>query len=294
MANQLLLETHLKQLRLPSFLENYQSLAQEAARNNLPYERYLLGLAQEEVGRRERNTIERCIRQAHFPVLKELSDFDFTAVPTLAQPRILELAQCAYMVGAEPIIMVGNPGLGKSHLATALALAACRQGRRVRFYNAAGLVNELMAAQQDYRLSRFMAASLKHHLIVLDELGFIPFSGSGAQLLFQFIANLYERVAVIVTTNLRFAEWSSVLGGDERLAAALLDRLTHRAHILEFVGTSFRFREQLQNHTNPGPQTVSQIRPQDLAESKTNSPRPSTDPETTLPAEGKEKEGRGI
>jgi DNA replication protein DnaC len=259
MATQLLLETQLKQLRLPSFLENYQSLAAEAARNNLPYERYLLGLAQEEVGRRERNTIERSIRQAHFPVLKELSDFDFTAVPTLAQPRILDLAQGGYMVGAEPIIMVGNPGLGKSHLATGLALTACRQGQRVRFYNAAGLVNELMAAQQDYRLSRFMAASLKMHLIVLDELGFIPFSGSGAQLLFQFISNLYERVAVIVTTNLRFAEWSSVLGGDERLAAALLDRLTHRAHILEFVGTSFRFREQLSRENlkaGPGPGTA--------------------------------------
>ena len=242
----------------------------------------LLGLAQEEVGRRERNTIERSIRQAHFPVLKELADFDFTAVPTLAQPRILDLAQGGYMAGAEPIILVGNPGLGKSHLATGLALAACRQGRRVRFYNAAGLVNELMSAQQDYRLSRFMAASLKLHLIVLDELGFIPFSGSGAQLLFQFIANLYERVAVIVTTNLRFAQWSSVLGGDERLAAALLDRLTHRAHILEFVGTSFRFREQLsRENPNAGLATASRVR-----EEGDTSPPAST--ETIL---SEEKEG---
>jgi len=205
----------------------------------------LLGLAQEEVGRRERNTIERCIRQAHFPVIKELAEFDFSAVGTLSKNRVLELAQGGYLVRAEPILMVGNPGLGKSHLASALALAACRQGKRVRFYNAAWLVNELTAAQQDYRLSRFMSAALKQQLIVLDELGFIPFVGGGAQLLFQFISSLYERVAVIVTTNLRFAEWSSVLGGDERLAAALLDRLTHRAHILEFVGTSFRFREQL-------------------------------------------------
>ena len=292
MATQLLLETHLKQLRLPSFLENYQSLAQEAARSNLPYERYLLGLAQEEVGRRERNTIERAIRQAHFPVLKELADFDFTAVPTLAQSRILDLAQGGYMVGAEPVILVGNPGLGKSHLATGLALAACRQGRRVRFYNTAGLVNELMAAQQDYRLSRFMAASLKMHLIVLDELGFIPFSGSGAQLLFQFIAGLYERVAVIVTTNLRFAEWSGVLGGDERLAAALLDRLTHRAHIVEFVGTSFRFREQLslsQGHVTPGPTPAGGVR----EEGGSDSPSPAaSDPETTLNQE-KEKEKEG-
>lgn len=245
MAQQLLLDSYLKQLRLPSFAEKYGALAQEAARTNLPYERYLLGLAQEEVGRRERNTIERCIRQAHFPVLKELAEFDFAAVGGLSKHRVLDLAQGGYVVEAEPIVMVGNPGLGKSHLATGLALAACRQGKRVRFYNAAGLVNELMVAQQEYRLSRFMSATLKQHLIVLDELGFIPFASGGAQLLFQFIANLYERVAVIVTTNLRFAEWSSVLGGDERLAAALLDRLTHRAHILEFVGTSYRFREQL-------------------------------------------------
>lgn len=288
MATQLLLETHLKQLRLPSFVENYQSLAQDAARNNLPYERYLLALAQEEVGRRERNTIERSIRQAHFPVLKELADFDFTAVSTLAQPRILDLAQGGYMAGAEPIIMVGNPGLGKSHLATGLALAACRQGQRVRFYNTAGLVNELMAAQHDYRLSRFMVGSLKMHLIVLDELGFIPFSGTGAQLLFQFIANLYERVAVIVTTNLRFAQWSSVLGGDETLAAALLDRLTHRAHILEFVGTSFRFREQLsREHVNAGSGPAGQVREEEEEEEEENTSPPGS-ADTSF---NKEKEG---
>jgi DNA replication protein DnaC len=131
-------------------------------------------------------------------------------------------------------------------VATGLALAACRQGKRVRFYNAAGLVNELIKAQQEYRLSRFMTQLCKHELIVLDELGFIPFTATGAQLLFQFCSALYERVAIIVTTNLRFAEWSSVMGGDERMSAALLDRLTHRATIIEFVGTSFRFRQQLQ------------------------------------------------
>ena len=131
-------------------------------------------------------------------------------------------------------------------MATGLALAACRQGKRVRFYNAAGLVNELIKAQQEYRMSRFMTQLCKHELIVLDELGFIPFTATGAQLLFQFCSALYERVAIIVTTNLRFAEWSSVMGGDERMSAALLDRLTHRATIIEFVGTSFRFRQQLQ------------------------------------------------
>jgi DNA replication protein DnaC len=242
---QLLLENYLKQLRLPSFAELYQQLAQDAARTDLSYERFLLALVQEEVARRERNSVERAIRQAHFPVLKELADFEWSAVPDLSKPRVLELAQGGYISGAESVLLIGNPGLGKTHLASALALAACRQGKRVRFYNVAGLVNELVAAQQEYRLSRFMAASLKQHLIVLDELGFIPFTSGAAQLLFQFVAGLYERVAVIVTTNLRFAEWSSVMGGDERMSAALLDRLTHRAHILELRGSSYRFRQQL-------------------------------------------------
>lgn len=141
--------------------------------------------------------------------------------------------------------MVGNPGVGKTHVATGLAAAACRQGYKVRFYNAAGLVNDMIQAQDEHRLTRFLNATLKHQLIVLDELGFIPFTPTGAQLIFQFCSALYEQVALIVTTNLRFADWTQVFG-DERLTAALLDRLTHRAHILEFVGESYRFRQRLQ------------------------------------------------
>jgi DNA replication protein DnaC len=246
MPQELLLESHLKQLHLSSFLDHYQPLAHDAARTNLSYERYLLALAQEEVNQRERRRQEQAIHNAHFPVLKELADFEWSCVPNLSRPRILDLAQGGYITKAEPVILIGNPGLGKSHVATGLALAACRQGRRVRFYNVTGLVNDLLKAQQEYRLSRFMSQIGKQELIVLDELGFIPFTTTGAQLLFQLCSALYERVAVIVTTNLRFAEWSSVMGGDERMSAALLDRLTHRATILEFVGTSFRFRQQLQ------------------------------------------------
>lgn len=244
-GKQFLLESHLKQLRLPAMLGHYQTLAQDAARSNLSYEQFLLALAQEEVNQRERHSIERSLRQAHFPVIKELAEFDFSAVPGVPKNRILELAQGGYLAKAEPVIMLGNPGLGKSHVATGLAVAACRMGKRVRFYTAAGLVNDLVAAQRDYRLSRFLSSTLKQHLIVLDELGFIPFTDSGAQLLFQFCSNLYERVSLLITTNLHFAEWNRVMGGDEKLAAALLDRLTHRAHIIEFVGTSYRFREQL-------------------------------------------------
>ncbi len=226
MKQELLLESYLKELRLSRFVQSYQSLAQEAARTNLSYERYLLALVQEEVAHREAQRIERAIGEARFPVLKDLAEFDWSCVPSVPKPRILELALGAYIERREPVILVGNPGLGKSHVASGLALAAC--------------------AQQEYQLSRLMTRLCKQELIVLDELGFIPFTAVGAQLLFQLCSALYERVALIITTNLRFAEWSNVMGGDERMSAALLDRLTHRATILEFVGTSYRFRQQLQ------------------------------------------------
>ena len=245
MDENLLLDTYLKALRLPTFLANYPKFAEEAARVDHSYDRFLLALAEQEVAQRERNRIARRIKAARFPVLKELADFDFSCISSPNKQRVLELARGAYIQRAEPIIMVGNPGLGKTHVATGIALAACREGHRVRFYNAARLVNELTLAQDEHRLHRFLAAALKHHLIILDELGFIPFSPTGAQLIFQFCSALYERTAMIVTTNLRFADWMQVFG-DETLTAALLDRLTHHAHILEFVGESYRFRERMQ------------------------------------------------
>jgi len=245
MENTMLLETYLKRLRLPTFLQNYRKFAEDAALGNLPFDRYLLALAEQEVAQRDENQKLRRIKMARFPVIKELADFDFSSVPSLSKQRVLELARGAYLAKPESIILVGNPGLGKTHLATSLALAACQQGHRVRFYNAAGLVNELIQAQDEHQLPKFLATALRHRLIVLDELGFIPFSPIGAQLIFQFCSTLYERVSMIVTTNLRFADWTQIFG-DERLTAALLDRLTHRAHILEFVGESYRFRQRMQ------------------------------------------------
>lgn len=245
METTMLLETHLKQLRLSSFLQSYRKFAEDAARSNLGYDRYLLALAEQEVAQREENRKVRRIKAARFPVLKELADFDFSCVPSLNKQRVLELARGSYLDKAESILLVGNPGLGKTHVATSLALAACRQGHRVRFYNAAGLVNELIQAQEEHHLPKFLATALRHRLIVLDELGFIPFSPTAAQLIFQFCSTLYERVSVIVTSNLRFADWTQIFG-DERLTVALLDRLTHRAHILEFTGESYRFRQRMQ------------------------------------------------
>jgi DNA replication protein DnaC len=240
-----LLESHLKTLRLATFREQYRQVAEDAAGNNLGYDQYLLALAEQEVAQRHLNSQRQRIKAARFPVLKELADFDFSVIPQLNKQRVLDLARGEYITKAEPILLVGNPGLGKSHIASGLALAACRQCYRVRFYNAAALVNELILAQEQQRLPKFLASALKQNLIVLDELGFIPLSTTGAQLLFQFCSTLHERVALIVTTNLKFADWTQVFGS-EQLTAALLDRLTYKAHILEFIGESFRFRQRMQ------------------------------------------------
>ncbi len=242
----MLLESYLKQLRLPTFVANYRTFAEDAAHAQQSYERYLLALVEQEATQRDRNREQRRIKAAHFPVLKELADFDFSSLPSLNAQRVLGLARGEYIQKAEALLLVGNPGLGKTHVATGLALAACRQGHRVRFYNTAGLVNDLIAAQEAHQLPKLLNTALRHQLIVLDELGFIPLTPTGAQLIFQFCSTLYERVALIVTTNLRFADWVQVFG-DERLTAALLDRLTHHAHILEFTGAdSYRFRQRLQ------------------------------------------------
>ena len=246
----LLLESHLKTLRLTTFREQYRQVADDAMCNNLSYDRYLLALTEQEVAQRQLSAQRQRIKAARFPVLKELADFDFSAIPQLNKQRVLDLARGEYLTQKVPLILVGNPGLGKSHVATGLALAACRQGYRVRFYNAAALVNELSLAQEQHRLTKFLAAALTQNLIVLDELGFIPFSTSGAQLMFQFCSTLHERVSLMVTTNLKFADWVQVFG-TESLTAALLDRLTCRAHILEFLGESFRFRQRIQQESRP-------------------------------------------
>ena len=240
-----LLDTYLRQLHLPAFNQHYLPFATDAAQKNLDYPRYLLALAEQEINAREQNRIQRRVKAAHFPVLKELADFDFSALPSLNKAHILDLTRGEYITKRETLIFIGNPGLGKTHLSISLALAACRQGRRVRFWTAAGLVNELLAAQEENRLHRLISLAHKQDLIVLDELGFIPFTPNGAHALFTFCSELYERTAMIITTNLQFANWIQLFG-DERLTAALLDRLTHHAHIVELTGESFRFRQRMQ------------------------------------------------
>ena len=240
-----LLETYLHQLHLPAFAKHYLPFATDAAQKNLDYPRYLLALVEQEIQTREQNRIQRRVKTAHFPVLKEMADFDFSTLPNLNKARILDLARGEYITKRETLIFIGNPGLGKPHLSISLSLAACRQGRRVRFWTAAGLVNELLAAQEENRLHRFISMAHKQDLVVLDELGFIPFTANGAHALFTFCSELYERTAMIITTNLQFANWIQLFG-DERLTAALLDRLTHHAHIVELTGESYRFRQRMQ------------------------------------------------
>ncbi len=243
-VNKMLLEAYLKRLKMPQAAKTYESLAREAADNNLGYEEYLLGVLEQEVQQREYNRIQRGIRQAGFPAIKTLENFDFKAIPSLNKHKVLKLMQGEYIRNKENIILVGNSGVGKTHIAIALGYEACRQGLRVKFYTAAGLINELLAAQQEYRLNRVEKQWLVPDLIILDELGYIPFSKMGAELLFQFCAARYERGSIIITPNLEFPKWTEVLG-DEQMTAALLDRLTHNAHILNINGDSYRFKQAL-------------------------------------------------
>ena len=240
----LLLKSYLKRLKLPIMSASYRRFAQEASQSNQTYERYLLALTEAEVHHREANSERKRIAQARFPLLKGLDDFDFAAIPALNKQVILELAQGHYIQARENAVFAGPTGTGKTHCAIALGIAACRQGKRVRFATAAGLINELIEAQAQLRLSKLESTLLRLDLLILDEVGFVPFSKAGAELLFGVLTERYERGSVLVTSNLDFASWTEVFG-DARLTAALLDRLTHRCHIVEFQGDSFRFKESL-------------------------------------------------
>jgi DNA replication protein DnaC len=235
----------LRQLRLPTVAANYARYAQEASQSGQGYEEYLLALLNEETSQRDINRRKRLIREARFPVLRTLDELDFSVIPSLNKTKVLQLADGEYIQQCENIALIGGIGTGKTHVATSLGLCACEQGHKVRFYTAAGLINELLEAQESHTISKLEARLMKYKLIILDEVGFIPFSQKGAQMLFSFISQRYQRGSLIVTSNLGFAEWTEVFG-DPRLTSALLDRLTHRCHILEFKGKSHRFRQSLQ------------------------------------------------
>jgi len=236
---QILLAHHLKQLRLPTVLREYDKVARECARDGVDHPRYLLRLLELELIDRERRLVERRIRQARFPATKSLDSFMFTAIPSLNKMLVLELARCEYILRRENIIALGNSGTGKSHVALGLGLAACQKGFSVVFTTAAQLVHQLMEARDEKRLLRLQRELQAARLLIIDELGYVPLSPTGAELLFEVFSQRYEHGSTIVTSNLPFEEWTAVLGS-ERLTGALLDRLTHHVHILTMNGESYR------------------------------------------------------
>lgn len=238
---QVLLAHHLKALKLPTFLREYDKQARQCASEGVDHTGYLLRLAELELLERERRLIERRIHQARFPAVKSLDSFDFAAIPSLNKLLVLELARCEYVERRENVIALGNSGTGKTHVALGLGLAACQKGLAVGFTTAAALVHELIEARDERRLLRLQKQLAAYRLLIIDELGYVPLSPTGAELLFEVFSQRYERGSVIVTSNLPFDEWTSMFGS-ERLTGALLDRLTHHVHILELNGDSYRLK----------------------------------------------------
>lgn len=247
-----LLKHHLKALKLPTILSESERIASRCAQENVDHLGFLLQLCELELLERERRSAERRLKAARFAAIKTLDGFDFTQRPSINKALIAELMRCAYIEARENVILAGNPGTGKTHIATALGVEACARGKKVRFWRVTDLITALMEAREERVLSRMKSQLAKVDLLILDELGFVPASKLGAELLFDVISTAYERTSVIVTTNLPFERWAEVLGS-ERLTGAALDRLTHRCHILECNGESYRLKDaQRRRRANGG------------------------------------------
>lgn len=249
-SNRMLLKHHLGKLRLPTIRREWEAVAAACASGQGDYGDFLLRLTERELIEREQRAAQRRIKGAKFPVPKTLESFDFAAQPSINETLIRELAGGEYLDARENILMIGNSGTGKTHLATGLGFQACAQGKRVRFWSAGALVTHMLELREQRELKRFLAQMQKHDLVILDELGYVPFSKAGAELLFEVVSRAYERLSLIVTTNLPFEQWTEVMGS-ERLTGALLDRLTHRVHIIEANGESFRLKDAKKRRKRP-------------------------------------------
>jgi DNA replication protein DnaC len=249
-SNRLLLKHHLEKLRLPTIRREWEAAAGACANDGRDYGDFLLQLTERELIEREQRAAQRRIKSAKFPVLKTLENFDFSAQSSINETLIRQLAAGEYLEARENVLMIGNSGTGKTHLATSLGFAACAQGKRVRFWSASALVTHMLEMREQRELKRFFTQVEKHDLIVLDELGYVPFSKAGAELLFEIVSRAYERLSLIVTTNLPFEQWTEVMGS-ERLTGALLDRLTHRVHIIEANGESYRLKDARKRRKKP-------------------------------------------
>ena len=237
-----LLQHHLKSLRLPTMQRECEKVATRASSENLDHLAFLLQLVELEMIDRERRAAERRLKSAKFPYQKTLDEFDFSAASSVNKPLLLELMRGDYLDGRENILLVGGSGTGKTHLATALGQAACNQGHRVRFFRVTELITLLMEAREERQLLRLRSQLAKQELLILDELGYVPASKAGSELLFDIISTAYERQSLIVTTNLPFENWTEVLLS-ERLTGATLDRLTHRCQIIETGSDSYRLQD---------------------------------------------------
>ena len=254
----LLLDHHLKELKLPSFLREYSKMASQCAAGNVDHPEYLLRLAELELIDRHQRMVQRRIRAARFPTVKSLDTFDFLAIPSVNKALVMELARCEYVQHRENVLAVGNSGAGKTHVALGLGLAACQRGMSVGFTTAAGLVHELMEARDEGRLLNLQRRLSRLNLLIIDELGFVPLSRTGAELLFEVFSQRYERGSTLVTTNLPFDEWTQVFGS-ERLTGALLDRLTHHIHILEMNAESYRLKRRRESAASQAPDEPDEV-----------------------------------
>jgi DNA replication protein DnaC len=262
-----LLHHHLKALRLPTVASECEKVAKRCAADNVDHLTYLLQLLELELLDREKRAAERRLKAAKFPTIKTLENFDFAARPSVNKVLLAELVRCEWIDKRENLLMIGNPGTGKSHLATALAVAACQKGYKVRFFRITELVTALIEARDERSFMRLKSQLARLDLLVLDELGYVPASKVGAELLFDVISTAYERTSLIVTSNLPFESWTEVLGS-ERLTGATLDRLTHRCNIIETKGESYRLadakgRSRRTKSTAPEPVTTA---PETVAE----------------------------